>query len=135
MIFPRLDVSDHHQIRFKVNAKKEVEQNTALVIVFRKANYQGLRHTYWEGIRVDREEDQNIEVELHYNKIVREIHAGQEQYIPKRRRPWSNRNVPKWMNSSIRREIGLKRGLYRIIKKGEAQFVGQYNDQARKGKK
>ena len=38
-------------------------------------------------------------------------------------------------NSSIRREIGLKRGLYRRIKRGEVQVVGQYNDLARKVKK
>ena len=60
----RFDVSDHHEIRFKINAKKEVEQNTALVPDFRKANYQGLRHHLqsidWEGIEVGREEDQNI---------------------------------------------------------------------------
>ena len=36
----RFDVSDHHEIRFKINAKREVEQNTALVPDFRKANYQ-----------------------------------------------------------------------------------------------
>ena len=52
----RFDVSDHHQIRFKINAKREVEQNTALVPDFRKGNYQGLRHhlqsIYWEGIIV-----------------------------------------------------------------------------------
>ena len=34
----RFDVSDHHEIRFKINA--EIEQNTALVPDFRKANYQ-----------------------------------------------------------------------------------------------
>ena len=34
-------VSDHHQIRFKINAKRKIEQNTALVPDFRKANYQG----------------------------------------------------------------------------------------------
>ena len=39
------------------------------------------------------------------------------------------------MNSSIRREIGLKRGLYRRIKRGEVQVVGQYNELARKVKK
>ena len=32
-------------------------------------------------------------------------------------------------------EIGLKRGLYGRIKRGEAQVVGQYNDLARKVKK
>ena len=53
-----------------------------------------------------------------------EIHTGQEQYIPKRRIRL-NRNYPKWMNSSIRREIGLKRGLYRRIKRGEVQVLGQ----------
>ena len=40
----KFDVSDHHEIRSKINAKREVEQNTALVPDFRKANYQGLRH-------------------------------------------------------------------------------------------
>ena len=39
------------------------------------------------------------------------------------------------MNSNIRREIGLRRGLYRIIKRGEVKVVGQYNDLARKVKK
>ena len=53
---------------------------------------------------------------MHYNSIVRKIHTGQEQYIPKRRIR-SNINDPKWMNSSIRREIELKRGLYRRIKR------------------
>ena len=48
----------------------------------------------WEGIGVGREEDQNIEIELHHNSIVREIHTGQEHYIPKRRIR-SNRNYPK----------------------------------------
>ena len=81
---------------------------------------------------VGREEDH--EVELHYNSIVREIHTGQKQYIPKRRIR-SNRNYPKWMNSSIRREIRLKTGLYRRIKREEAEVVGQYNDLARKVKK
>ena len=69
----RLDVSDHHEIRFKINAKREREQNTALVTDSRKANYQGLRHHLqsidWEGIGVGREEDKSIEVELHYNNI------------------------------------------------------------------
>ena len=37
----KFDVSDHHEIRFKINANREVEQNTALVPDFRKANYQG----------------------------------------------------------------------------------------------
>ena len=134
----RFDVSDHHEIRFKINAKREVEQNTALIPDFRKANYQDLRHHLqsidWEGIGGGREEDQNIEVELHYNSIVRDIHTGQELYIPKRRIR-SNRNYPKWMNNSIRRKIGLKRGLYKRIKRREVQLVGQYNDQARKVKK
>ena len=40
----RFDVSDHHEIRFKINVKREVEKNTTLVPDFRKANYQGLRH-------------------------------------------------------------------------------------------
>ena len=40
------------------------------------------------------------------------------------------------MNSSIRRETGgLKRGLYRRIKRGEVQVVRQYNDLDRKVKK
>ena len=39
------------------------------------------------------------------------------------------------MNSSISREIGLKRRLYRRIKREEVQVVGQYNDRARKVKK
>ena len=39
------------------------------------------------------------------------------------------------MNSSIRKEIRLKRGFYRRIKRGEVQVVGQYNDLARKVKK
>ena len=132
----RFDVSDHHEIRFKINAK-EVEQNTAFVPDFRKANYQGLRYhlqiIHWGRIGVGRWEDQNNEVEMHYNSIVRKIHTGKEQYIPKRIR--SNRNDPKWMNSSIRREIGLKRVLYRRIKSGEAQVIGQYNDLAGKVKK
>ena len=75
----RFDVSDHHEIRFKINAKRKVEQNTALVPDFIKANYQGLTPSpeyRLEGIGVGREEDQNIEVELHYNSIVREIHTG-----------------------------------------------------------
>ena len=59
---------------------------------------------------------------MHYNSIVREIHTGQEQYIPKRRIR-SNINYPKWMNSSIRREIGLKRGLYRRIKRGKLKRI------------
>ena len=60
----RFDVSDHHEIRFMINAKRQVEQNTALVPDFRKGNYQGLRHYFqginWESIGVSREEDQNI---------------------------------------------------------------------------
>ena len=39
------------------------------------------------------------------------------------------------MNSSIKRKIGLKRRLYRRIKRGEVQVVGHYNDLARKVKK
>ena len=65
-IGPRFDVSDQHEIRFKINAKRKVEQNTALVPDFRKANYQGLKiplqSVDWEGIGVGREENQNIEV-------------------------------------------------------------------------
>ena len=67
---------------------------------------------------------------MHYNNIVSEIHTGQEQ-----RRIRSNRNDPKWMNSSITRKIGLKRRLYRRIKRKEVQVVGQYNELARKIKK
>ena len=44
---------------FKINAKREVEQNTALVPDFRIANYQGLKHHFesidWEGMRVGKE--------------------------------------------------------------------------------
>ena len=39
------------------------------------------------------------------------------------------------MNNNIRRDIGLKRGLYRRIKRGEAHFIGQYNELDRKVKK
>ena len=39
------------------------------------------------------------------------------------------------MNSSIRREIVLKKGLYRKIERGEVQVAGQYNDLARKVQK
>ena len=39
------------------------------------------------------------------------------------------------MNSSIRREIGLKTRLYRKIKREEVHVVEQYNDLARKVKK
>ena len=70
---------------------------------------------------------------MHYNSIVREIHTRQEQYTPKRRIS-SNRNYSKWINSSIRRNIGLKRELYKRIKRREVQVVGQYNDLARKAK-
>ena len=38
------------------------------------------------------------------------------------------------MNNNIRRDIRLKRGLYRRIKRGEAHFIGQYNELARKVK-
>ena len=62
--------------------QREVEQNTVLVPDFGKVNYQGLRHHLQsidcEGMGVGREKDQNIEVELHYNSLVREIHTGQE---------------------------------------------------------
>ena len=80
----RFDVSDHHEIRFKIYAKRETEQNTALVPDFRKANYQGLRHHLqsidWEGIGVGREEDQSIEVELHYNSIGKFIQGRNSIY-------------------------------------------------------
>ena len=39
------------------------------------------------------------------------------------------------MNSSIRRKIGLKRGLYRRIKRRKVQVIRQYNDLIRKVKK
>ena len=39
------------------------------------------------------------------------------------------------MNNNIRRDIGLKGGLYKRIKSGEAHFIGQYNELARKVKK
>ena len=35
----RFDVSDHHEIRLKINAERKVEQNTSLVSDFRKVNY------------------------------------------------------------------------------------------------
>lgn len=70
----RFDVSDHNKIRFKINAKKKVEQNTVLVPDFRKANYQSLRYHLqsldWEGIGVGRQVDQNNGVEMKYNSIV-----------------------------------------------------------------
>ena len=69
-----------------------------------------------------------------YNGIVKEIFTGQEQYIPKKRIR-SDRNDPKWMRNEIKREIELKRGLYRRIKRGETQVVGQYKDLAREVKK
>ena len=68
----KFDVSDHNKIRFKINAKRKVEQNTALVPDFRKANYQGLRYHLqsidWEVIGVGRGEDQNNEVEMQYSQ-------------------------------------------------------------------
>ena len=80
----RFDVSDHHETRFKINAKREVEKNIALVPDFRKANYQGLRHHFqginWERIGVGREEDQNIEIELHYNSIGKFIQGRNSTY-------------------------------------------------------
>ena len=73
----RFDASDHNEIRFKINAKRKVEQNTVLVPDFRKANYQGLRHHLqnldWEVVGVGRWEDQSNEVEMQYNSIVKEI--------------------------------------------------------------
>ena len=134
----RFDVSDHHEIRFKININRKLEQNAALVPDFRKANYQGLRHHLqsidWEEIEVGGAEEQENEVEMQYNSIVREIIRVQEQYIPKKR-VRSNKNEPKWMNNSIRRDIGLKRGLYKKIKEGDTQLGGRYNDLARKVKK
>ena len=134
----RFDVSDHHEIRFKININRKLEQNAALVPDFRKANYQGLRHHLqsidWEEIEVGRAEEQENEVEMQYNSIVREIIRVQEQYIPKKT-VRSNKNEPKWMNNSIRRDIGLKRGLYKKIKEGDTQLGGRYNDLARKVKK
>ena len=132
----RFDVSDHNEIRFRINAMRKVEQNTTLVPDFRKANYQGLkyhlRNIDWEEISMG--EDPNNEVEMQYNRVVREILNAQEQYIPKRRIR-SNRNDPKWMNNTVKRDIGLKRGLYRRIKRGETHVTGQYNELARKVKK
>ena len=88
----------------------------------------------WEEIGVGRGEGRVNVVERQYKGIVREIQIAQEQYIPKRRIR-SSRNYPKWMNNNIRRDIGLKRGLYRRIKRGEAHFKGQYNELARKVRK
>ena len=131
----RFDVSDHNEIRFMINAKRIEEHNMALMPDFRKANYQGLRNhlqsVNWEEIGAGRVED---EVENQYNDIVREIHLAQEQYIPKRKIR-SGRNDPKWMNNNIRRDIGVKRGLYKRIKWGEVHIIGQYNELARKVKK
>ena len=39
------------------------------------------------------------------------------------------------MNNTIRRDIGLKRGLYRRIKRGETQAIGLYSELARKVRK
>ena len=63
-------MSDHNEIRFKINAKRKEDQNIALMPDFRKANYQGLR-TYqqsvnWEEIGVSRGEDRVNEVERQY---------------------------------------------------------------------
>ena len=134
----RFDVSDHHEIRFRINAKKEVEHNAALVPDFRRANYQGLKHHLqeidWAGIGEDRQEGQNYEVEIRYDRLVKEIQEAQDEYIPKKR-VRSKKNDPKWMDNSIRKNIDLKRGLYRRIKRGDVQFRGQYNELARKVKK
>lgn len=134
----RFENSDHHEIRFRINAGREVEHNMVLVPDFRKANYQSLRHHLqrinWEEIGLGRQDDQNKGVEFQYNFLATETQKAQELYIPKRRIR-SNKNEPKWMSSSIRKNIDLKRGLYRKIKRGEVQFLGQYNDLARKVKK
>ena len=118
----KFDASDHHEIRFKINARREVEQNTAMVPDFRRANYQGLRYHLrevdWEEVGLDRVEGQERnEADIHYNSLVKQILTAQENYIPKKRIR-SRRNDPKWMNSSIRKDIGKKRGLYRRIKRG-----------------
>ena len=73
----------------------------------------------WDEIGVGKGEDLNNEVEMHYNGTVREILMVGEQYIPKSRIR-SNRKDPKWMTNSIMRETGIKKGLYRSIKRGEA---------------
>ena len=134
----RFDASDHNEIRFKINARKKVEHNSVLVPDFRKANYQGLRHHLqsldWELMGRLGGEVQNSDLEIQYNYIVKEILRAQEQYIPKRKIR-SNKNEPRWMSNSIKRDISTKRGLYRRIRSGETQVIGLYNEIARKVKK
>lgn len=53
---------------------------------FRKVNYVHLRYHLqsmdWEEIGLGRGQDQNNELEMHYNGIGRKILTMQEQYIP-----------------------------------------------------
>ena len=137
-IGPRFDASDHHEIRFKIIGEKKVDENTTLVPDFRKANYEGLRQNLqtinWEIIGMDGREEGNNETEILYNSTVREILKVQEKFVPKKNIR-SNKNDPKWMNSSIKRDIATKKGLYRKIKRGESQDLGRYNELARKVKK
>ena len=75
-----------------------------------------LQRVDWEEIEIGGHHDNKIDVEMHYNRLVKEVHTAQEMCIP-RRRIRAKGNDPKWMNSSIKKEIGVKRGLYKRIKK------------------
>ena len=137
-IGPRFDVSDHHEIRFKIVGERKVDENTTLVPDFRKANYEGLRQHLqridWVNIGMDGREEESNEMEILYNSTVREILNVQEKFVPKKNIRSKN-NDPKWMNSNIKRDIATKKGLYRKIKRGESQLLVSYNELARKVKK
>ena len=134
----KFETSDHQEIRFKINAEGRAVQNPTLIPDFRKANYNNLRKYFrevdWENLGLHNRESLINDAEIQCNNLVNEIKKGQKKHIPSRRIR-SNKNAPKWMNDTIRRNILLKKELYRKIKKGETQEVEMYNDLARNVKK
>ena len=64
-------------------------------------------------------------VDDQYNSFVNTLKNIQSDYIPEKQFR-SRNNDPKWMNCRIKHMIGIKRGIYKRLKRGEQHLRQQY---------
>ena len=138
--------SDHREVRFNINWGERGSSNHSLVPDFRRADFEGLRnylHSINELGLVSRQglgdvgeagSGENNRVEGRYNGWIKELQRGQKQFIP-HREARSAGNYPRWMTDRLKSEIGMKRGLYVRIQRGETHLRNRYNELARVVKK
>ena len=146
--------SDHKEVRYIIKWEEKCTLNNTLIPDFRCADFQGLRRQLGrinltspvlgsdpgQGTEAESQViSSKVSSEIRamgdqYDYMIRKIQEGQQQYIPYRQ-VRSKGNNPRWMTDRLKKEIGIKRGLYVRIKKGETHLETRYREMARIVKK